>query len=124
VSGFFSFVAFCALLLLAGLAVLFHRGHKKTALLIVAALLLALYLLFRPECRAIEEADLGRFDPPIETRTEANFYGLRFFQQKTAAGSTARLGLPGSSFSSGGRSLPAQQSARLSNPRCDCVPSR
>ena len=80
--SFFSFVAFCALLLLAGLAVLFHRGRKTTALLIVAALLVALYLLFRPDCRAIEDADLTRFDPPIETRTAANFYGLKVFQQK------------------------------------------
>jgi hypothetical protein len=68
--------------LLAGVAVLIHRGRKKTALLIVVVVLAALLLLFRPVCRPIEDSSLANFDPPIETRQDENFYGLKTFQQK------------------------------------------
>ncbi len=39
-------------------------------------------LLFRPACRAIDAESVALFDPPIETRREATFYGSPLFQQK------------------------------------------
>ena len=38
-------------------------------------------MLFRPVCVPIEEADVALFSPPIEERQEANFYGMKIFQQ-------------------------------------------
>ena len=37
-------------------------------------------LALRPVCVALSPADLAAFDPPIETRTDHDFY-LRVFQQ-------------------------------------------
>jgi hypothetical protein len=81
-SVFVSIAAICGLAMLAGLATLIHRGRKKTALVLAAAVIASAILLFRPVCRAIEDSSLANFDPPIETRQNENFYGLKTFQQK------------------------------------------
>jgi hypothetical protein len=81
-SVFVSFAAICALALLAGLATLIHRGRVKTALVLAAAVIAGAVLLFKPVCRPIEDSSLANFDPPIETRQDENFYGLKTFQQK------------------------------------------
>ncbi|HMB76643.1 MAG TPA: hypothetical protein VKN76_09610 [Kiloniellaceae bacterium] len=80
--GFISLIALLALLFLAGLAVLFHRGRKKTAVFLGTAVIVIVSLAFRPACRPIEAADAANFDPPIETRNDSNFYGLKTFQQE------------------------------------------
>ena len=72
-------------LLLSGIWFLGHilvsRQRWKSVAVIVAALLAGAGLAFRPVCVPIAEADLAAFNPPIEQRAGANFYGLRFFQQ-------------------------------------------
>ncbi|NIP39780.1 MAG: hypothetical protein GWM89_12190 [Candidatus Dadabacteria bacterium] len=47
----------------------------------VFVLVVLLFVLFRPVCVEITDEDLKRFDPPIETRTDKNFY-LKSFQKK------------------------------------------
>ena len=56
----------------------------KTFLWITIPILLMVfifYLLFRPICVPLSDEDLKRFDPPIETRTDKNFY-IKTFQKK------------------------------------------
>ena len=38
-------------------------------------------IAFRPVCVPLSSADLAQFDPPIEARTDRDFYG-RVFQQR------------------------------------------
>lgn len=47
----------------------------------VVSIVIVLFLLFRPVCVELNEEDIRRFYPPIENRTDKNFY-LNTFQKK------------------------------------------
>lgn len=49
-----------------------------------AALAAGLAWLLHPVCVVIPATDLAGFDPPIETRTDTNLTGQRYFQQRGA----------------------------------------
>ena len=56
----------------------------KTFLWITIPILLMVfifYLLFRPICVIITDEEVKNFNPPIETRTDKNFY-LKTFQKE------------------------------------------
>ena len=57
---------------------------RGIVLLAVVAVILAggLAWLMHPVCVAIPETDLAGFDPPIETRTDTNLIGQRYFQRR------------------------------------------
>ena len=60
---------------------LVSRKRWKTLAAIVALIVAGIGLAFRPVCTPITAADAANFNPPIEQRDEANFYGLRIFRQ-------------------------------------------
>jgi len=43
-------------------------------------IVIIIFLIFRPVCVPLSDEDLKRFDPPIETRTDKNFY-IKTFQK-------------------------------------------
>ena len=81
-SALFSFFALLATVLIIVLVALFRRRRIKAALLLLVAATGSVYWLVHPVCKEIPEADLANFDPPIESREQANFYGLRTFQKR------------------------------------------
>ncbi|HSG30138.1 MAG TPA: hypothetical protein VLB82_01180 [Thermodesulfobacteriota bacterium] len=47
----------------------------------IVLMVLVFYLFFRPVCVIITEEEVKNFNPPIETRTDKNFY-MQTFQKK------------------------------------------
>ena len=61
------------------------RPRRYLGLAISAAILAGgLAWLLHPVCVVIPAADLAGFDPPIETRTDTNLIGQRYFQKRGA----------------------------------------
>jgi hypothetical protein len=54
------------------------RGSKVAAVIAIAVLMA--FVSLRPICVPLSAADVAAFTPPIETRTDHDFY-LRVFQQ-------------------------------------------
>jgi len=44
-------------------------------------IVIILFLMFRPICVPLSDEDVKRFNPPIETRMDKNFY-IKTFQKK------------------------------------------
>jgi len=47
----------------------------------ILLIVVILYLMFRPVCVIITDEEVKNFNPPIETRTDKNFY-LKTFQKR------------------------------------------
>ncbi len=60
---------------------LVSRKRWNTLYAIVALIVVGVGLAFRPVCVPIAAPVAAKFNPPIEQRDEANFYGLRYFRQ-------------------------------------------
>lgn len=66
----------------AGIGLLIFRKRPWVGGLAGAATLaLLLYWFLHPVCTPMTAEDAANFDPPIETRTETNMIGGRYFQQ-------------------------------------------
>ena len=81
-SALFSFLVLILAALVAVLVTLLRRGRTKAAVLLILAATGSVYWLIHPVCREISDADAANFDPPIESREQSNFYGLRTFQKR------------------------------------------
>ena len=60
---------------------LVSRKRWTTLAAIVALIVVGVGLAFRPVFVPIAAADPANFNPPIDQRDAANFYGLRYFRQ-------------------------------------------
>ncbi len=68
-------------LVLAAILLAKKRAHKKLSVMGLFVLG-ATFVILRPVCAPIPDAELRHFTPPIEERDETNFYGLRTFQRR------------------------------------------
>lgn len=64
-----------------GIAAVIFRRRKWIALVIGFAVFAgSIAWLLSPSCVPMSAEDAARFDPPIETRTDTNVLGQRYFQ--------------------------------------------
>ncbi len=71
------------LLSVAALALILLKRRAWKALAVTGAVVFGtLFAMFRPVCAPIPKTELHRFSPPIEDRTDTNFYGMKTFQRR------------------------------------------